>query len=99
MGVSGQRHARAALYPRGKDPQYPLDRWLGGPQSRSGHCRGSNTDRPVVQSVVRLYTDWATQARIVLHYFTILPLNRIADLEIKYDNKEKDSCNVTALDV
>jgi hypothetical protein len=33
MGVSGQRHAQAALYPRGKDPR---DRRLGGPQSRSG---------------------------------------------------------------
>jgi hypothetical protein len=37
MGVSGQRHAPAALYPRGKDPRYPLYRRLGGPQSRSGH--------------------------------------------------------------
>jgi hypothetical protein len=37
MGVSSQRHALAALYPQGKDPQYPLDRRLGGPQSRSGH--------------------------------------------------------------
>jgi hypothetical protein len=36
-GVSGQRHAPAALYPRGKDPRYPLDRKLGGPQSRSWH--------------------------------------------------------------
>jgi hypothetical protein len=36
-GVSGQRHAQAALYPRGQDPRYPLDRRLGGPQSRSGH--------------------------------------------------------------
>jgi hypothetical protein len=24
-------------YPRGKDPRYPSDRRLGGPQSRSGH--------------------------------------------------------------
>jgi hypothetical protein len=32
MGVSGQRHAPAALYPE-KDPRYPLDRKLGGPQS------------------------------------------------------------------
>jgi hypothetical protein len=37
MGVSGQRHAPAALYPWGKDPRYPLYRRLGGPQSRSGH--------------------------------------------------------------
>jgi hypothetical protein len=36
-GVSGQSHAPAALYPRWKDPRYPLDRRLGGPQSRSGH--------------------------------------------------------------
>jgi hypothetical protein len=36
MGVSGQRHAPAAIYPRVKDPRYPLDRRLGGPQSRSG---------------------------------------------------------------
>jgi hypothetical protein len=36
-GVSGQHHAPAALYPRGKGPRYPLDRRLGGPQSRSGH--------------------------------------------------------------
>jgi len=37
MWVSGQRHAPAALYPRGKDPRYSLYRRLGGPQSRSGH--------------------------------------------------------------
>jgi hypothetical protein len=36
-GVSGQRHTPATLYPPGKDPQYPMDRRLGGPQSRSGH--------------------------------------------------------------
>jgi hypothetical protein len=36
-GVSGQRHAPAALYPRGNEPRYPLYRRLGGPQSRSGH--------------------------------------------------------------
>jgi hypothetical protein len=34
--VSGQRHAPAALYPRGKDRWYPLYRRLDGPQSRSG---------------------------------------------------------------
>jgi hypothetical protein len=36
-GVGGQRHALAALYPRGKDPRYPIDRMVGGPQYRSGH--------------------------------------------------------------
>jgi hypothetical protein len=39
MRVSRQRHAPAALYPLGKDPRYPLDRRLGGPQSRSRHTR------------------------------------------------------------
>jgi hypothetical protein len=29
MGVSGQRHAPAALYPWGKDPRYPMYRGLG----------------------------------------------------------------------
>jgi hypothetical protein len=37
MGMSDQHHTPAALYPRGKDPRYPLYRRLGGPQSRSGH--------------------------------------------------------------
>jgi hypothetical protein len=36
-GVSGQCHALDVLYARGKDPRYPLDRRLGGPQSQSGH--------------------------------------------------------------
>jgi hypothetical protein len=35
MEVSDQLHAPAAL-PQGKKPWYQLDRWLGGPQSRSG---------------------------------------------------------------
>jgi hypothetical protein len=34
MEVSDQLHAEAAL-PQGKSPWYPLDRSLGGPQSRS----------------------------------------------------------------
>jgi hypothetical protein len=34
MEVSAQLHAPAAL-PSGKEPPYPLDRRLGGPQSRS----------------------------------------------------------------
>jgi hypothetical protein len=53
-GVGGQHHTAAALYPRGKDPRYPLYRRLGGPQSRSGHrgkilclCWGSKPSRRV----------------------------------------------------
>jgi hypothetical protein len=36
MDVSGQLHVPAAL-PPAKDPCYPLNTRLGGPQSRSGH--------------------------------------------------------------
>jgi hypothetical protein len=36
-GVSGRRHASAGLYLLEKDSRYPVDRRLGGPQSRSGH--------------------------------------------------------------
>jgi hypothetical protein len=46
-GVNGQRHAPAALYPRGKDPCYPLDRRLGGPQSCSGHRDIANNPLPL----------------------------------------------------
>jgi hypothetical protein len=75
MGVSGQLHAVTALHPRGKDPRHPLYWRLGEPQSWSGHmreeksfrlCRGSNLDRPVVHSVVRHYTDWATLLPLLL---------------------------------
>jgi hypothetical protein len=55
MGVSGQYHAPAALYPQEKDPRYPLiGGWVG---PRAGldagakrkilyPCQGSNPDRP-----------------------------------------------------
>jgi hypothetical protein len=64
MYVSGQLHAPAAL-PQGKISWYPLDRRLGGPQSRSG-CSGEekisqlqpelepqNPDRPVCSSAFK----------------------------------------------
>jgi hypothetical protein len=38
-GVSSQHRALATLYPQGKNPQYPLGRRLGGPQSQSGRRR------------------------------------------------------------
>jgi hypothetical protein len=39
MEVSGQLHTPRQLYTQYKNPRYPTDRRLGGPQSRSG--RGS----------------------------------------------------------
>jgi hypothetical protein len=64
MGVSGQRHAPAVLYPRGKDPgTHCTGGWVG---PRAGLdteargkilclCRESNFDRPIVQPVARHY--------------------------------------------
>jgi hypothetical protein len=45
MEVSGQLHAPAAL-PQEKRPRYPLDRMLGGPQSRSGHGGEEKNSQP-----------------------------------------------------
>jgi hypothetical protein len=60
MGVSGQRHAPAALLPPGKGPPVPIVQEAGwAPEARGKilcPCRGSNPNRPVVQPVVRHYT-------------------------------------------
>jgi hypothetical protein len=54
-GVSGQRQDPGALYPRGKEPRFPLDRRMGGPGAGLDAgarrkilcpCRRSNPDRP-----------------------------------------------------
>jgi hypothetical protein len=67
-GVSGQRHASTALCPGERTPgTHCTGGWVG---LRAGldtevrgkilcPCLGSNPDRPVVQSVVIHYTDWA----------------------------------------
>jgi hypothetical protein len=71
MGVSGQRHAPTALCPGERTPgTHCTGDWVG---PRAGLdtevrgkilclCQGSNPDHPVVQSVVRYYTDRATPA-------------------------------------
>jgi hypothetical protein len=86
MGVSGQHHAPAALYPRGKDPG---THWRGGwVGPRAGldtedrgkircPCQGSNPDRPVVQPVVRHYTDWATRLHCIYKYCLYTVHNKI----------------------
>jgi hypothetical protein len=66
MGVSGQRHAPAALQPQGKNPWYPLYMMQGGPQSRSRHrCYRKNPfasagDRTSIARSSNSY-DWATR--------------------------------------
>jgi hypothetical protein len=65
MDMSRQRHAPAALYPRGKNPCTQRIGDCVGPRTgldrevrRKISCRrrGLNLDRPVVQSVSRRYT-------------------------------------------
>jgi hypothetical protein len=75
MGVSGQRHAPAALYPW-KGPPVPIVLeagwaselvWTQKLEKKSFRlCRGSNLDRPVVHSVVRHCTDFATPTPVVV---------------------------------
>jgi hypothetical protein len=64
MGVNGQRHAPAALYPQGKDPPVPIVQeagwaselvWTQRIQKKSFASVEDRT--PVVQSVVRHYTN------------------------------------------
>jgi hypothetical protein len=68
MGVSGQHDAPAALFPRGKVPPVPTGQearwapepvWAQGLETNSSASVGDRT--PIVQSVVRHYTDWATR--------------------------------------
>jgi hypothetical protein len=66
MGVSGQRHAPAALLPPGKGPPgtHCTGGWVGPRAGLDTEAtgkilcprQGSNPDRPVVQPVVRHYT-------------------------------------------
>jgi hypothetical protein len=63
-GVSGQCHAPTELYPRGKNPRYPLYRRLGGPgagldtEAREKILfTSAGTRTSVVQSVAMHFTD------------------------------------------
>jgi hypothetical protein len=62
MEVSGQLHSPASLTPR-KEPCYPLDRRLSGPQSRSGRGGEEKNSQPlpgleppIIQPVAQRYS-------------------------------------------
>jgi hypothetical protein len=84
LGTSWRRSAS----PRGKSPRYPLDRRLGGSQSRSGR-RGenswpygdSNSDPSIVQSVAS-HTDCAIPALCVLWRQLIIRCNGVACIRL-----------------
>jgi hypothetical protein len=74
--MSGQSHAPAALYPRGKDPRYPFVQeagwapvpvWTQRLQEKSFASAGDRN--LVIQSVVRHFADWATPAPYMIRYF------------------------------
>jgi hypothetical protein len=88
MGVSGQRHAPAALLPPGKEPPVPIGQeagwapepvWTQRIEEKSFAPAGDRT--PVVKPVVRHYTAWAT--RLLMAYLHLLKiLYRIVSLPL-----------------
>jgi hypothetical protein len=82
MEVSGQLHAPVALTP-GKSLRYPLDRRLGGPQTRSGqsgedekfHHATAGNWTPVVQSVAQSLHWLRSPAPIMKYDYTIIPVD------------------------
>jgi hypothetical protein len=76
--VGGKRHVPVALSP-GKT-QYPLYRWLVGPQGRSERVRKISPppgfDLRTVQPVASRCTDWAIP--VLLYLIAVRPVNLIA---------------------
>jgi hypothetical protein len=80
--VSGQHHAPAALYSRGKEPSVPIVQeagwapepvWTQRLEEKSSASVGDRT--PAVQSVVKHYTDWATPAHNAVVYELLFQLH------------------------
>jgi hypothetical protein len=73
MGVSGQRHAPAALLPPGKGPPLPIGQeaeWAPEPvwtqRLEEKSFASAEYRTPVVQPVVRHYNAWANPALMQL---------------------------------
>jgi hypothetical protein len=75
MELSGQLYA-PAVYSQGKSPWYPLDRRLGGPQSRSGRRGEEKNSQPLPAlepPIIQRYTTelWAPLLLVCLKYFIL----------------------------
>jgi hypothetical protein len=87
MEVSGQIHAPTALLP-GREPQYPLDRRLGGPQSWSGRDNEDRLSLPLPWIDPRL-SNLAELSRLLLllwsqyKYLTVFSMNLIHKIVTK----------------
>jgi hypothetical protein len=90
MEVWGQPHAAAALF-QGKEPLYPLDRRLGGPQSLCGRYGEKKNffplpgiELPTVQPVAHRYTDLSyagSELNTVGSYCSAVVLNVRVELD------------------
>jgi hypothetical protein len=63
-GVSGQRHAPAAIYPQERPCTHRTESWVGPKAGLDGRKYSSpppEFDPRTVQPVVSRYTDWATR--------------------------------------
>jgi hypothetical protein len=72
------------LYPKGKSPRYPLDRRLGGSQSRSGGCveeknlTPAGNRNPAVQPIARRYPDTFTYYWLKTDLFAVRKSTQVA---------------------
>jgi hypothetical protein len=78
MEVSGQLHTLAAL-PQGKSPWYPLDRRLGGPQSRS-ECGGETRYDRVRGNTEQVRKKSSAVNRLLLVNVTLQQLVKLVQL-------------------
>jgi hypothetical protein len=72
MELSGQLHV-LPLYPQGKGPWYPLDRRLGGLQSRYGHDIEDKNSHPPIKNGVTFecWCDGFCMCEIALRHINI----------------------------
>ena len=67
MGVGGEQHAPAALYPRERPGTHCIGGWVD-PQGRSGRVRKISSppgfDHRTVQALGSHYSDWAIPVKL-----------------------------------